>query len=339
MSDREAIVQSTDRTTFLTGLTFAESFVGSGQGQEVMPISMRPGFEDTPISAERWYSITAPLNPKTGEPQGDDDLFSSDISPATLNTTFGRIPTDINLLVLYSENDEFVPPHVDKEALVGRWKDACKAQWSDKGGIVLGGTHAMKDVSEEVVADFLERIKGFLTAMANVEDPDVPEESVMQDAGVSDEQKVEEKRREGIERKDAEDALTVREAAERALGAGLRDLLTKSSITEAEAPTLQDSPTVTEVPEKQSSQKNDQAPAASAKSENDGSMKPSEVEEPAVKPTEVEEPPEQVDQQDSEPSTTGATANPAGTEVKEVKEARDKSEVELPLAQAPGNAS
>lgn len=54
VSDREAIISMTNKTAYLTSIEFADSWIKSGQGDEVIPKQMRPGFEDTPISAERW---------------------------------------------------------------------------------------------------------------------------------------------------------------------------------------------------------------------------------------------------------------------------------------------
>lgn len=97
--------------------------------------------------------------------RGDDDYFSSDLDDATLLETFGRItkPT----LILISENDEMVPPTVDKIALFRRWSEASAARGrsmvSSFSGLVPGADHALTDqVSQDEVA---QRVLFFLWAL------------------------------------------------------------------------------------------------------------------------------------------------------------------------------
>ncbi|TGZ81422.1 DUF1749-domain-containing protein [Ascodesmis nigricans] len=323
VSDRESIAQSTDRTTYLTSLTFADSFRASGQGEDVMPLSLRPGFEDTPVSAERWYSITAPLHPVTKQPQGADDFFSSDILPETLNTTFGHIPTDLSLLVLYSGSDQHVPGRVDKEALVARWKDACKAKWSSKGGIVKGADHAMKDVTADVIADFVSRVTGFLGDVSGGGEAATTEESGAQK-----------------EPKEPGPKISIKEAAERAPGTVLEETPShQETASPSPSPTPAPSatgPTIIETP-------SSPPPAASSSETNEESanaLKPTEIEEAAIRPSEVEETEMEtsVPPQESEESMPeGAKVDPVvkkalETEVKEVREGKGVEE-EVALAE------
>ncbi|KAI5788421.1 hypothetical protein EDC01DRAFT_660050 [Geopyxis carbonaria] len=165
VSDREAIITSTPKTAYLTSMNFASAWVKNGQGSEVIPRDMRPGFESTPISAERWCSLAAPLDTATGNPQGMEDFFSSDLSDETLKATFGRLPGETRVLVLYGGADEFVPAYVDKAKLVERWTKVCGEAGvtvDEAAGVVEGATHTLKDVPEPVWADFVGRVNGFL---------------------------------------------------------------------------------------------------------------------------------------------------------------------------------
>jgi pimeloyl-ACP methyl ester carboxylesterase len=165
-SDREAIVMTTSKTAYLTSLNFCESWIKDAREKEILPREMRPRFEDTPISAERWYSLAAPLD-ANGKPQGSEDFFSSDLDDATLAETFGKIPKDTPVLALYGGKDHCVPPEVDKETLLGRWNSVAEAAGANfKASVVPGATHDIADVSTEVLEDFVGRVSGFLESIA-----------------------------------------------------------------------------------------------------------------------------------------------------------------------------
>ncbi|KAF8245273.1 DUF1749-domain-containing protein, partial [Wilcoxina mikolae CBS 423.85] len=166
VSDREVIVMTTSKTAYLTSLNFCESFIKDGRGKEILPQEMRPRFEDTPISAERWYSLAAPLD-ANGKPQGSEDFFSSDLNDETLAETFGKIPKDTPILALYSGDDQCVPPDVDKEKLVRRWNSVAEASGVNfKASVVPGASHNIADVPAEVLEDFVGRVSGFLESVS-----------------------------------------------------------------------------------------------------------------------------------------------------------------------------
>lgn len=50
---------------------------------------------------------------------GDDDMFSSDLSPQTMEWKLGHMAL-IPTAIIFSMQDEFVPPNVDKMALLRR---------------------------------------------------------------------------------------------------------------------------------------------------------------------------------------------------------------------------
>lgn len=165
VSDREFIVKFTNKTSYLTSLSFCESWIRDGRGAEIIPAEMRPGFEDTPVCAARWHSLAAQSDAQ-GMPKGAEDFFSSDLSDAALAETFGRLPAEVPLAVLYSEKDEFVPEYVDKEALVRRWGEVVEAHGGRFHGVVVkGANHSLDDVSAEVVERFVGELKGFLESV------------------------------------------------------------------------------------------------------------------------------------------------------------------------------
>ncbi|KAA8914312.1 hypothetical protein FN846DRAFT_897017 [Sphaerosporella brunnea] len=163
VSDREAIVMSTNKTSYLTSINFCESWIADDKGHEIIPVEMRQMFADTPVSAER--CLAAPLD-ANGNPQGSEDFFSSDLNDETLTTTFGRAPTNIPLMVLYSGNDQFVPGFVDKEKLVEHWRTVRVAAGGTlDGGVVYGANHNLEDVPEEVTQDLVTRVEQFLRSV------------------------------------------------------------------------------------------------------------------------------------------------------------------------------
>lgn len=165
VSDREAIIKDTSKTAYLTSLNFAESWIKDCRGGEIVPSEMRPTHEDVPVCAERWFSLAASLDAITGKPQGSEDFFSSDIPDESLAATFGKIPPSTKLLILFSGNDEFVPPSVDKEALVNKWKDVCEKNGitvAEESGVIPGAGHSVDGASDEVSKDFLGRVRRFL---------------------------------------------------------------------------------------------------------------------------------------------------------------------------------
>jgi hypothetical protein len=136
---------------FAQTLKHAEDMIARGEKDEVMPKALIPPIFSSPVTAYRWHSLIAK--------GGDDDYFSSDLDDATLAKTFGRLnkPT----LITPSENDEMVPPTVDKGALLRRWIDAApESVVSDLSGLNPGADHAL---SGEVARKwFVERVIKFL---------------------------------------------------------------------------------------------------------------------------------------------------------------------------------
>lgn len=168
VSDREFIAKNTNKTSYLTSLSFSEAWVRDGRGDEIVPAAMRPGFEDTPVCAERWLSLAAQPDAQ-GMPRGREDFFSSDLADAALAETFGRLPAHVPLAVLYSEKDQYVPEFVDKEALVARWGKVVKGHGGRfYGAVVKGANHNLGGVTTEVMDTFVGELKGFLDTVAGM---------------------------------------------------------------------------------------------------------------------------------------------------------------------------
>ena len=106
---------------------------------------------NTPLSARRFLSLVSPSSPAS---PSEDDLFSSDLSPERLASTFGMIGKRgllrKTLLVLPSGADQAVPEWVDKDVLLKRWRAAADAGgvsnvWDSLSGPIPGASHALSD--------------------------------------------------------------------------------------------------------------------------------------------------------------------------------------------------
>jgi len=150
-SDREtaSLLMSTD--LFAETLKHAEDMIARGEKDEIMPKALIPPIFHSPITAYRWHSLTAK--------GGDDDFFSSDLDDETLSKKFGNM--DKPTLIVPSENDEMVPPTVDKVKLLLRWIDAAP-QWavSNLSELNPGADHVLSD--EGAQKWFAKRVVRFL---------------------------------------------------------------------------------------------------------------------------------------------------------------------------------
>ncbi|KAF8444221.1 hypothetical protein BGX38DRAFT_1271754 [Terfezia claveryi] len=103
------------------------------------------------------------------------DFFSSDFSEdVILKYTWGRLkPDKTKVLVLYSEEDEWVPAEIDKEKLVATWIKIMKEKGvrvdEKNSGVVEEASHDLSEVEESVMQDVLGRIKRFLGWVAEGE--------------------------------------------------------------------------------------------------------------------------------------------------------------------------
>jgi hypothetical protein len=96
---------------------------------------------------------------------GEDDYFSSDLPDERLKGTFGKLPPNAPLLILYSGNDDGVPKDVDKRRLVQKWMHITEANGGSvdgvNGGVVEGASHNLNGQTTEV-DDLVKRVGGFV---------------------------------------------------------------------------------------------------------------------------------------------------------------------------------
>lgn len=113
VSDRET---DDDHSEFIR---YAQTLIAQRKGEEMMP---RAAFW-APITASRYLSLL--------DMNGEDDLFSSDLTDDQLRERLGHVGrrADLDLIAVYSGKDEYVPSFVDKETLLKR---LVKAMNNDK---------------------------------------------------------------------------------------------------------------------------------------------------------------------------------------------------------------
>jgi hypothetical protein len=164
VSDREAVVSFLPPGVYEMSCSAAQKMVEEGKGDEALPtLHSQPIYQSSaPISANRLLSLLSPNH------DGDDDYFSSDLTGTQLLKSFGSLPEYAPLCILFSGADEYVPPSIDKKALVERWIGAVKG---GKGrvdevnsGIVEGGSHNLKG-NEEAVGELTRRVNGFVSGL------------------------------------------------------------------------------------------------------------------------------------------------------------------------------
>ncbi|KAL4896954.1 dolichol-phosphate mannosyltransferase [Aspergillus ambiguus] len=168
VSDREMLLREARNS--VEAKTAYDQLVNLARRQqpaEVLPLNLTAavGFPpNNPINAYRFLSLASPDSP--GHP-ADDDLFSTDLSDQRLHETFGVVAERgmlrSSLMALYSGNDEYAVPGVDKEAVLARWKQAANAggagTWNDNSAVIPGASHNVKDVGQE---ELVERVLNYL---------------------------------------------------------------------------------------------------------------------------------------------------------------------------------
>ncbi|KAI9167494.1 Metal resistance protein YCF1 [Paramyrothecium foliicola] len=112
VSDRESLeIVFPD---YQESLELASRMIAEGRQHDCLPQDKVPGVLQAPVSAYRLHSLCAK--------GGDDDYFSSDLDDAVVKEFWGRFVQPV--LVLHSEEDEFVPPHIDQVVLNQKYRDA-----------------------------------------------------------------------------------------------------------------------------------------------------------------------------------------------------------------------
>lgn len=151
---------------------FAKESTKDGQQSDtIIPLWMTaPIYSNVPISCRRFLSLASPSSPDL---PGDDDLFSSDLSDAQLQRTFGKVHErgllGTKLMVVMSGRDQSVPAYVNKETLLGRWQaatdgTATETIWDQEhSGIIPNASHALSDPDQAAARDWLcKRVVSYL---------------------------------------------------------------------------------------------------------------------------------------------------------------------------------
>lgn len=168
MSDREMLLKEIGESHEAKGAY--DQLVDMARRQkpdEVLPLNLttKIGFpSNNPLNAYRFLSLASPDSP---ENPADDDLFSSDLTDKRLRETFGAVAERgmlrSRLMALYSGNDEYGVPWVNKEELMARWKQVTNAggagTWDENSAVIPGASHNVKDVGQE---ELVERVLNYL---------------------------------------------------------------------------------------------------------------------------------------------------------------------------------
>ncbi|XP_052207732.1 UPF0613 protein PB24D3.06c-like [Diospyros lotus] len=125
-------------------IDLASKMISEGQGSELMPREANP---DAPITAYRYHSLCAY--------NGDDDMFSSDLSDDQLRMRLGHM-SNTPCQVIFSMSDEYVPDYVDKKALVDR---LCRAMGGAEKVEIQWGNHSLSNRAEEAVQAVINFVK------------------------------------------------------------------------------------------------------------------------------------------------------------------------------------
>lgn len=164
VSDREALEEELPEAFKHEADQLALKMCREKHSTDCMPSRLtKPVYGRMGITAKRWLDVSSPAPDHSGA----DDYFSSDLSVERLRTTFGKIPGNSPLLILYGGADEAVPAKVDKEKLIRTWMDVVKASCgvvdeSNGAKPVAGASHNLNDSPEEVVADLVGRVVNFI---------------------------------------------------------------------------------------------------------------------------------------------------------------------------------
>jgi pimeloyl-ACP methyl ester carboxylesterase len=157
VSDREAIAMDMDPSDLANVNTTAEQWCKEHKGEHILPLTLTSSnFGRSPVTARRWVSLACK--------GGEDDYFSSDLPDSVLKTTFGKV--DKPLLILYGEEDEYVPSYVDRKALVNRWIPFVKGKVDEQSRELLkGASHNLNGDEKEVVDELVRRVGRFLSSI------------------------------------------------------------------------------------------------------------------------------------------------------------------------------
>ncbi|KAM7197053.1 Protein of unknown function (DUF1749) domain containing protein [Naviculisporaceae sp. PSN 640] len=153
VSDREAIGMNMPREDMEEAIKLARRMIREGKENEYMPKDKLPvDMRETPVTAYRWDSLASP--------RGHDDFFSSDFSDTEAKDIWG--PLNKPVLVVPSEEDEWVPKSINVADLIQYWSQFCRPNvYSKLSGLIPGANHRVdNDEGRRWLADRVLRFLG-----------------------------------------------------------------------------------------------------------------------------------------------------------------------------------
>lgn len=163
VSDREALAEELPQAFKHEADQLALKMCREKHSADCMPSRLTKSvYGRLAVTAKRWLDVS--------NPGGADDYFSSDLTLDTLKTTFGKLPASSPLLLLCGGADDSVPARVDLEKLIRSWMDVVKAgggvvDESNGAKPVPGASHNLNGDPDEVVADLIQRVVGFIAQL------------------------------------------------------------------------------------------------------------------------------------------------------------------------------
>lgn len=156
-SDRQGMTIFEDPEDIQSTVDVAKSYVERGDEGDILPKNISGML--FPVSAQRYLSLASP------EHDGQDDMFSSDLSDERLKKLFGRLgESKVPVQILYMGADQFVPEDVDKESLLAKWIQTIQnsgGKVHPQSGVVSDHDHNGENSSEEVRLDLVQRVVAF----------------------------------------------------------------------------------------------------------------------------------------------------------------------------------
>ena len=157
VSDRDAMPPSSQETTGL-----AQGWVEQGKGGDCLPFSATKEYlGKCPVTANRWLSLASPI-----PGAGADDYFSEDLPDQKLMSTFGRLPQETPLLILFGEKDEYVKKGLDAETMIKRWmrfvQEGGGVVDPDSKRLLEGASHNLNKDPDTVIDGLCTRVLSFL---------------------------------------------------------------------------------------------------------------------------------------------------------------------------------
>lgn len=167
VSDRECMALLLPPNILDESVNMAREYVEDGRGDDVLPLKMTGSLFQTPVSAKRWLSLASPGPDHAGQ----DDYFSSDFDIERMRRTFGKVgSTRTRLSLLSGGSDQYVPPGMDRHALMGKWLTHIK----DGGGVIDEDAGIIDDASHnlaeggEPLEDLKRRVLGFIDRLEKI---------------------------------------------------------------------------------------------------------------------------------------------------------------------------